>query len=455
MGAVGAQQVQQVEGGVPWLGHVTQMVRDPLAFLSSLRGGPAMVRVRLAGRAVYVVNAAEAAHQVLVSSVFDKGGPFMDTARVLVGNGVITCSNADHRRQQPVMRPAFHRDQVARYSPVMGECIAQAVGGWREGELLDVEARMYGLAAQVVARTLIAAPAGRRAADTMACALPVLLEGMFRQLLVPWPLLHRFPLPANRRFRRAQVRLKLAVGDVIAQYRAGEAPGDDLLSLVMAAADGDGRPLDDTEVRDQVLSVLAAGVETTASLLAWTLHALADHPDVESRLWAELDRELAASAPAFADIERLPYTRQVLTEVLRLWPPTWMLSRVALEETVLAGFTVPAGADVIVSPYTLQRDPDVFPDPGRLDPDRWLPERVTSAQRQAFMAFGGGRRKCLGEHYGMTETVLALATISSRWQLRKAGATPLRPLPRFLLSPKAGPLVATRRTASPAGWGEQ
>ncbi|WP_244258413.1 cytochrome P450 [Streptomyces sp. Tu 2975] len=427
------------------------MVRDPLTFLSSLRGGPAVVRVQLAGRSVYVVNAAEAAHQVLVSSVFDKGGPFMDTARILVGNGVITCTNADHRRQQPVMRPAFHRDQVARYAMVMGDCVAQTVSGWREGERIDVEARMYGLAAQVVGRTLISAPAGRQAAGTMAAALPVLLEGMFRQMLLPWPLLHRLPLPANRRFHRAQARLDLAVRHVIAQYRAGEAPGDDVLSLVMAAADDDGRPLDDTEVRDQILSVLAAGVETTASLLAWTLHALADHPDVERRLWAELDRELAGNAPVFADIGRLSYTRQVLIEVLRLWPPTWMLSRISLGETVLADFTVPAGADVIVSPYALQRDPGVFPDPERLDPDRWLPERITPAQRQAFTAFGGGRRKCLGEQYGMTETVLALATISSRWQLGKASAAPLRPLPRFLLTPKAGPLVATRRTAAADG----
>ncbi|MFD8645166.1 cytochrome P450 [Streptomyces zaomyceticus] len=446
VGVVEAQQVQRVVGGVPWLGHVIGLVRDPLAFLSSLRAGPAVVRLQLAGRPVYVVNTAEAAHRVLVSPVFDKGGPFMDTARVLVGNGVITCSNADHRRQQPVMRPAFHRDQVARYAPVMGDCVEQAVGGWREGALLDVEACMYGLAAQVVARTLIAAPAGRKAAGVMAEALPVLLEGMFRQMLVPWPLLHRLPLPANRRFRQAQARLEQAVSHVITQYRTSEAPGDDVLSLVMAAADEEGRPLDDTEVRDQLLSVLAAGVETTASLLAWTLHALADYPEVEGRLWDELDRELAGSAPALADIERLPYTRQVLTEVLRLWPPTWMLSRITLEETVLAGFTVPAGADVIISPYALHRDTAVFPDPERLDPDRWRPERVTAAQRQAFTAFGGGRRKCLGEHYGMTETLLALATISSRWQLRKATAAPLRPLPRFLLTPKAGPLVATRRT---------
>ncbi|MCX4529918.1 cytochrome P450 [Streptomyces sp. NBC_01565] len=430
---------------------MVRLVGDPLAFLSSLRGGPAVVRMQLARRSVYVVNTVEAAHQVLVSSVFDKGGLFMDSARVLVGNGVITCSNADHQRQQPVMRPAFHRDQVARYAPVMSHCIAQAIDGWREGERIDVKPRMYALAAQVVARTLIAAPAGRKAADTMAAALPVLLEGMFRQMLVPWPLLHRLPLPANRRFRQAQARLERAAREVIAQYRAGGAPGHDLLSLVMAAAADDGRPLDDTQVRDQILSVLAAGIETTASLLAWTLHALADHPDVESRLWAELDRELAGNTPTLADIERLPYTRQVLIEVLRLWPPTWMLSRITLQETVLADFTVPAGAEVIVSPYALQRDPAVFPDPERLDPDRWLPDRVTPAQRQAFTAFGGGRRKCLGEHYGITETVLALATISSRWQLRKTGATPLRPLPRFLLTPKAGPLIATRRTAAADG----
>ncbi|MET9468872.1 cytochrome P450 [Streptomyces sp. NPDC006544] len=447
---VGSLQVQPVAGGVPWLGHVLHLVRDPLAFLASQRGGPPVVSMQLAGRLVYLVNEAEAARQVLVSSVFDKGGPFMDTARILVGNGVITCSNADHRRQQPVMRPAFHRDQVTRYAPVMGKCIAQATDGWREGERINVEGAMYALAAQVVSRTLIAAPAGRDAADIMAVALPVLLEGMFRQMLMPWTLLHRLPLPANRRFQQAQARLEEAVGQVIAQYRSGGAWGDDLLSVVMAAVDDEGRPLDDTEVRDQILSVLAAGVETTASLLAWALHALAEHPGVEGRLWDELDRELAGQAPAYADIPRLPYTRHVLTEVLRLWPPTWMLSRITLEQSIVAGYTVPAGADVIVSPYALHRDPAVFPDPDGLDPDRWLPERITPAQRQAFTAFGGGRRKCLGEHYGMTEAVLALATISSRWQLCKATATPVRPLPRFLLTPKAGPLIPTSRVPPPA-----
>ncbi|MEU6485592.1 cytochrome P450 [Streptomyces sp. NPDC046887] len=430
------------------MGHAHRLARDPLGFLVEARSGDAVAGVRIGKRSVLLVNDAEAAHQVLVSSVFDKGGPFMETARVLVGNGIITCSNADHRRQQPMMRPAFRREQVARFAPVMSACVEEALALWRPGGRLDVEERMYALAAQVVARTLIAAPAGRQAADAMATALPVLLEGMFRRMLIPVPLLHRLPLPANRRFDHARAELERSVRQVITQYRQGQAPGGDLLSLVMTSTDEAGLPLGDTEVRDQIMSVLAAGVETTASLLAWTLHALADHPAVEAELWAELDRELGGRAPCHTDVPRLSYTRRVLTEVLRLWPPTWMLSRVALEQTTVAGHTVPAGADVIVSPYALHRDPAVFPDPGRLDPDRWLPGQVTAAQRQAFTAFGGGRRTCLGEHYGMTEAVLALAAISSRWQLRKPPGARLRPLPRFLLTPQAGPLITVRRTPS-------
>ncbi|MGW0424102.1 cytochrome P450 [Streptomyces sp. NPDC003015] len=442
----GAEKIRPVAGGVPLVGHLHRLARDPLKFLLQAQGGDAVAAVRIGSRPVLLVNDAKAARQVLVSAVFDKGGPFMDTARLLVGNGVITCSNAEHRRQQAVMRPAFHRDQVARFAPVMSACVLEELARWRPGRQIDVESRMYALAAQVVAHTLIAAPAGRRAADGMAAALPVLLEGMFRRMLVP--VLHRLPLPANRRFERARARLEETIPQVIAQYRAGQTPVDDLLSLVMVATDDDSRPLSEREVRDQIMSVLAAGVETTASLLAWTLHALAAHPKVEQKLWSELDQELDGHTPGYADVERLSYTRRVLTEVLRLWPPTWMLSRIALEPTTVAGFAVPAGADVIVSPYALHRDPAVFAEPERLDPDRWLPGRMTAAQRQAFTAFGGGRRKCLGEHYGMTESVLALAMISSRWQLRKTPGATLRPHPRFLLTPQAGPLMTVPRTTA-------
>jgi pentalenene oxygenase len=405
----------------------------------------AVSRVRIANRSAYLINEAGAAGQVLVSSQFDKGGPFMETARVLVGNGVITCSNADHRRQQPVLRPAFQRDQVAAYAPVMSQCVSQAMETWREGDTIDVGEQMYRLAAQVVARTLISAPAGREAADTMGRALPVLLRGMFRHMLIPWPWVHRLPLPANRRFTRARTDLTQAVGNVIAEYRNSDIRRDDLLSQVMACPEDRGTQFDDREVHDQIMSILAAGVETSASLLAWTFHALSANPQVEQQLWAEVDNALAGRLPVFDDQPRLPLTRRVLTETLRLWPPTWMLSRVALADTVVAGFTIPAGADVIIPAYALHRDPQVFDHPEAFDPDRWLPERLTPAMRQAFTAFGGGRRKCLGEFYVMTEAVLALAAISSQWQLRTPDRKPARAVPRFLLTPEGSPMTLHRR----------
>ncbi|MGA5171055.1 MULTISPECIES: cytochrome P450 [Streptomyces] len=444
------QEIGVVAGRLPFIGHAHRLVKDPLGFLMGQRDGPAVVRMGIANRTVYLINGAGAAGHVLVSSQFDKGGPFMETARVLVGNGVITCSNADHRRQQPVVRPAFQREHVAAYAPVMTQCVSQTTETWSDGDSVDVREQMYRLAAQVVSRTLISAPAGRDAADTMGQALPVLLRGMFRHMLIPWPWVHRLPLPVNRRFTRARSDLTRAVGDVIAQYRASDVVGgDDLLSQVMAPPK-DGRPrFDDREVGDQVMSILAAGVETSASLLAWTFQALSVNPGIEQRLWTEVDTVLAGRMPGFEDLPRLPLTRRVLTEALRLWPPTWMLSRVALADTMVAGFTVPAGADVIISPYALHRDPQIFAHPEAFDPDRWLPERLTPAMRQAFTAFGGGRRKCLGEFYGMTEAVLAVAAISGQWQLRPSGRKPARAVPRFLLTPESGPMTLHRRTPTP------
>jgi pentalenene oxygenase len=239
--------------------------------------------------------------------------------------------------------------------------------------------------------------------------------------------------------------LTQAVGNVIAEYRNSDIRRDDLLSQVMACPEDRGTQFDDREVHDQIMSILAAGVETSASLLAWTFHALSANPQVEQQLWAEVDNALAGRLPVFDDQPRLPLTRRVLTETLRLWPPTWMLSRVALADTVVAGFTIPAGADVIIPAYALHRDPQVFDHPEAFDPDRWLPERLTPAMRQAFTAFGGGRRKCLGEFYGMTEAVLALAAISSQWQLRTPDRKPARAVPRFLLTPEGSPMTLHRR----------
>ncbi|MFE0701515.1 cytochrome P450 [Streptomyces sp. NPDC058872] len=442
------QTVRTSPGELPLIGHAGRLAVDPLGFLEQRRASDPVVALRLMGRECFLVNSAEAAMQVLVARQerFDKGGPFMEAARQLVGNGVITCCAEDHRAQQPVMKPAFHRSRVAGYTDVMRECVVEATSSWQAGQVLDVGSAMYRVAALVVARTLVSAPAGRQAAQVMAEALPELLRGLLRRMLIPADWVHRVPTPANRRFDAARARLHAAIGEVIAQYRQHEQGRQDLLSQIMAWDEDSGRRPGDTEVRDQVMSVLAAGVETSASLLAWTFQLLGRHPEIQHRLWEEVDGALGERPVTFEDLPSLPYTKRLLTEILRLYPPTWLLSRIVVEPTEICGFLLPKGADVLVSPYALQRNPEVFPDADRLDPDRWLPERLTPGQRQSFLAFGAGRRRCMGEFYGMTETTLALATITRTWHLRPTRPASLRPRPRFLLVPAEQPLTLHLRT---------
>lgn len=442
------QAVSLARGELPLVGHAGRLAVDPLGFLEQQRTTDEVVVLRLMGRKCFLVNSAEAAMQVLVArqDCFDKGGPFMEAARELVGNGVITCGAEDHQVQRPVMKPAFYRSRVAGYAEVMRECAEEATSSWTAGRPLDVGAEMYRLAALVVARTLVSAPAGKQAAEVMADALPQLLRGLLRRMLIPAAWVHRLPTPANRRFDAARLRLDTAIRGVITQYRLQEPGRQDLLSQIIAGDDDSGRRPEDAEVRDQVMSVLAAGVETSASLLAWTFQLLARHPDVRSRLWEEIDGTLGQRPVTFEDLPRLSFTKRLLTEVLRLYPPTWLLSRIVVEPTEICGYRLPKGADVLISPYALQRDPDVFPDPGRLDPDRWLPERLTPAQRQSFLAFGAGRRRCMGEFYGMTETTVALATITRTWDLHPTRLSRVRPVPRFLLVPAEQPLVLHQRT---------
>ncbi|MFE0987962.1 cytochrome P450 [Streptomyces rochei] len=438
--------ISKPSGELPLIGHAGRLAADPLGFMERQRAAEPVVRLRLMGRHCFLVNTAEAATQVLVSQQdgFDKGGPFMEAARQLVGNGVITCSAADHREQWPVMKPAFHRSRVASYTDVMRECVLEATAPWQAGQAIDVNAAMYEVAALVVARTLVSAPAGRPAALVMAQALPELLRGLLRRMLIAADWVHRTPVPANRRFDAARARLDTAIGEVIAQYRQPGQARHDLLTQIMAGDEQSGRRPGDAEVRDQIMSVLAAGVETSASLLAWTFQLLARHPEVEARLWEEVDA-LGDQPVTFDDLPSLPYTKRLLTEVLRLYPPTWLLSRVAVEATEVGGYLLPKGADVLISPYAIQRNPEVFPDPDRLDPDRWLSERLTARQRQSFLAFGAGRRRCMGEFYGMTETTLAMATLARTWRLTPTRPGPLRPQPRFLLVPTEQPLTLHRR----------
>ncbi|MFI2347560.1 cytochrome P450 [Streptomyces sp. NPDC019443] len=427
-------------GRLPVLGHAIPLRRRPLEFLAALPAHGDLVEVRLGPQRAYLACHPELVRQVLLDPrTYDKGGPLFDKVRPLVGNGLFTSAWAEHRLQRRLVQPAFHSSRTASYAAVMCEEIDAVLGSWQEGRAIDLGATLHALTVRVTTRTLFSTTIGGRAvADVQQC-LPIILRGIYRRMTAPVGLLERLPTPENRRFEQARGRLRAVIDETVQGCRLSGADNGDLLSILVGAQDEEsGERFTDDDIRDQVMTLLIAGTETTASVLAWTFHLLSRHPEVEQQLQDEADRVLDGRLPAFADLPALDYARRVVTETLRLYPPAWLLSRIVTGETELCGQKLKPGTVVLFSPYVLGRNPHSFSGPDRFDPDRWLPERASSVPRGAMVPFGAGSRKCVGDTFGLAEANLALAAVSTRWQLRPVPGTTIRPKPEAALG--TGPL---------------
>ncbi|MEU6480431.1 cytochrome P450 [Streptomyces sp. NPDC047017] len=434
-------RVAKAPGGLPLVGHALQLARRPLEFLGSLPGVGDLVELRLGTKPAYLPCHPELVRQVLHNArVYDTGGPVKDKARPILGNGLITSDWADHRRQRRMVQPAFHTARIAAYAVVMQEeCGAQAQT-WRASRPLDVADAMQALTARVTARALFSTEMAPHSVAEIQRSLPLLVRGAFRRAMDPTGLVARLPLAANREFDAALARLHGLIDGIVGDYRrSGEDRGDLLSALLTARDKENGGAMTDQEVHDQVMTLLLAGVETTASALTWAWHLLATHPEAEARLHAEVDEVLGGRIPEYADIPRLVHTQRIFTETLRLYPPAWMYTRTTTGPTELAGHRLPAGTDLLISPYVIHRIPEFFPRPDVFDPDRWLLERAQDLTRGSYLPFGAGSRKCIGDVFGMTEATLALAALASRWRLRPVPGTTVSP--RAEMSLTAGRLL--------------
>jgi cytochrome P450 len=284
--------------------------------------------------------------------------------------------------------------------------------------------------------------------------LTTLLAGIYRRMLIPPPL-DRLPTPGNRRYHQARTRLRQTLTELITRRRASNTDRNDLLSALLSARDGDreggSQGLSDTEIADQAVTFFAAGAESTATAVAWALHLLTQHPDIYDRLHTEVDTVLAGRPATHADVPRLDLTHRVITETLRLWPPAWMFTRTVTADTQLGEHHLPAGTTIVYSPYLLHRHPGLYERPDRFDPDRWLPDRSQGLHRDAFIPFGAGARKCIGDTFALTEAILALATVTTRWHLHPLPDQQVRPAPVATLRPKNLRLRGLDRTPRHAG----
>jgi len=437
-------------GALPLLGHAWRLHRDPLGLLRSLPACGDLVKITIGPVAMYVVCHSELVHEMLVDKVkdFDKGGPYMDGVRTVLGDGLVTADGVAHRRQRRLVQPSFSAKRVASYVPAMRDQALWAMDSWDAGQTIDLLQTMVTLTADVALRCLFSEPGTepppRQGEHGLSGALMTAIDGMFRRMINPIRGLYSLPLPGNRRYKDAEDKMHRVVYQTIERHRK-TGSGGGLLQTMMDAVDEDGTRFTDQELHDQVITLLLAGTETTALLLAWTMHLLEEHPDVERKLHEEVDRVLAGRPVQAEDLPSMPYTRNTIAEVLRLYPPVWVLSRRAEVDTSLGGIPVPAGTNLAYSPYLLNRDARYFDGPDRFDPDRWLTQS-TNARRGAYLPFGAGSRKCVGDTFGLTEAAVVMATIAQRWRLRRAPNTPpTRSHVRMTLSPDQLSMVVSAR----------
>ncbi|MFF1379289.1 cytochrome P450 [Streptomyces sp. NPDC058308] len=437
-------------GALPFAGHAPRMLRDPLRFLSSLPAQGDLVDVRLGTMKVTVVCDRELTRQLLLADdTCDKGGPWYDRIRETIGNGLVTCPHNVHRRQRRLIQPSFHPSRLPGYARTMIARATALSDGWHDGQVIDVPPLMLTLSMRALLQNLFSSTLPPQTAEDAIDDLGTILYAIHRRTVLP-PALNRLPTVGNRRYHAAGQRLRRNLQTVIAGQRQAGRDHGDLLSAMLSARDtaddGSESTLADAEISDQLITFFAAGSETMANLLSWALHLLSRHPEIEKRLHAEVDSVLAGSPPAcLDDLNRLPFLNRVMRETLRLYPPVWMVTREVTAETTLAAHVIPAGSAIMLSPYLLHRQSDVYPDPERFDPGRWDSAHSPQPPRYAFIPFGLGPRKCIGDRYGTALAALALATFSSRWQLSALSDAEVRAVAHTSLAPATLRLRATAR----------
>lgn len=422
--------------------------RDPLKFMREVTDAYGdIVYFRVGHENIYLINRPEYVHETLVTHgshlVKGRGG---DRSKLLLGEGLLTTAGQAHRQQRKIEQPAFHRSRIAAYAEVMVAETEAMSATWRDAEAFDdIGDEMRHMTMAIISRTMFGEfdPAER---DELSRALRRVLT---QYTAFPHPLVRRFknlPLPRVRRWRDARHTLEAAMQRRIDARRRDDAHHDDLLAMMLdAQREADSNTLDDNVVdadrrlRDELLTIFIAGFETVSLMLMFTWYLLARHPDVEARLHRELDDVLEGGrAPVAADVPRLPYTEMILNEALRLYPPAWRLVRCVIKPYEVGGYTIPAGALVIVSQYLMHRDERFYNEPHRFDPERWTPEARSARPPYAFFPFGGGARTCIGDRFAMMEGVLLLATIARRWRLRVPARYEIELQPRHTLGTRRG-----------------
>ena len=432
--------------------HFLKFRRDPLTFFTSLaRTYGDVARFTFGSQPVYLISHPDLIEDVLVTSAkkFMKGIA-LQRAKRLLGEGLLTSEGQMHLRQRRTIQPLFHRQQVQRFAETMVEHAVRWRDSIADGATIDVTAEMGGLTLAIVGETLFSSNVQSDAQEVRE-ALSDAVQSFAYAVLPGIELIEKLPVGPFVKVRKARARLDRVILRVIADKRSAiDNPGGlspqpsnhDLITMLMAARDPENPSepgMSDQQIRDEAMTIFLAGHETTANAMAWTWHLLGQAPDVEARLHAEIDR--LSRVPTVEDVPKLEYTRAVIAESMRLYPPAWTMGRRAIEAHTIGGYAIEKDALVLASQWVVHRDPRWWDDADAFRPERWLTD--SRRPKYAYFPFGGGNRVCIGESFAWTEAILLLATIAQRWRFT-AVTTPVRE-PRITLRPAALQMRAIRR----------
>ncbi len=448
MGALNRSKLPPGPKPIIPLGLLSSFRRDSIGFLTRIaKEYGDIVHFKFGPIRIVLLNHPDFIKEVLSTqhSNFIKGRPLKMVKEVL-GEGLLTSEGELHKRQSQIIRPAFHRKMIESYAISMTECASHLMNGWEDGMTVDIRDEMTRMSLAIAGKTLFTVDIDDEAPEIIQALNTV--SALFGRITMPFAeLLIKIPIPSTIRFNRAKARLDETIYKMIDNRRNNKVDNGDMLSLLLRSQDenGAGGGMSDQQVRDEALTLFLTAFDTTSNALNWTWYLLSQNPEAEAELHEELDRVLKGRIPTVEDIEQLKFTRMVFGEAMRMFPPTYVLARQALEDFSIDKYIVPGGTLILMSPYLIHHDSRFHKEPEKFNPHEWDNHSKNKASNYEYFPSGGGPRACLGQSFAWMEGVLVLASIAQLWQAKLVPDHPVELLQVLNLRPKYGMKMTLHR----------